>query len=165
MSADVYVPCGTGVGVKRWHWRQVGIYFRWLARAHVNGFERCENAAGKRRASFRREAIDCHQDRILIVGRGLNRKSVIAERDDADSDGGWLVIYETFRGGFSGFHTSWFDIVCGHTARNVERQNDRAFDVRQTDFGLRAGQCHAENREREQKKNWRDVAARAGIAL
>ena len=71
------------------------------------------------------------------------------------------MLDKTFCRRLGGFHASWLEIICGHTARDIERQNDRAFDVRQTDFGLRAGQGNAENRKREQKKNRRDVAAKA----
>ena len=53
--------------------------------------ERGLDAAGDRRPALRTEPVDRRRDLGRIVGRDLDRQPAVAERDDPDPDGRWLL--------------------------------------------------------------------------
>ena len=99
------------------------------------------------------------QDIILIIGRLLHGHAALAEGHYADAHRWRFVFDESLGGGFGSLHACWGQIIGGHAARYIKRQNHRAFDARHTDDGLWPGQRNDEDDQRDQEDQRRQVTA------
>ena len=87
-----------------------------------------------------------------VVSYVVKRCAVVQyEGDNTDLHTGGLVLDKVTGGGLSRLHSCWLQIVCSHTTRNVEGDDDRTLDARQVDFGLRPRQCEHQDGETHQE--------------
>ena len=125
--------------------------------------QRGEDPAGQRRAALRVEPVDGRQDQGLVVGRDLDEKPLSLKATTPISIVRRLAFDEPACRGLGRLHPGRREVVGGHAARDVEREDDRALDARHADDALRPGHRQDEDRQTGHEQRGRDAPSKAPL--
>ena len=124
--------------------------------------ERHEDCPPDRRRALRTQPVDRGDHERLVARRRLHDRRVAREGNDADLHALTLLVDESARRRFCGFHAVRLHVLGEHRSRDIDREDDGALLARHRDHRLRPRNGDRHERQRQDEQRGRNVAAPAG---